>query len=307
MGNFIPQVWAAALLENLRPAHVYANVVNRDYEGDIKAYGDTVRINNIGGVTISDYTKNTLNLTPELLDGAGQVLTINQGKYFYFYLDDVDKAQQRPQIMEAAMREAAWGIADKTDSFLATTIAGAVATANQLDGGATRIVGTGAGDSDAYETLVDLRKALDLANVPANDRWCVIDPNFLAVLMKDVRFTSFGTSQNLDFVRNGPGTNNLGDTTPNVGAGVEGPGAGMLSKMVGMQVYVSNNVPVTGTTYTILAGYKGAATFAESIAEGSPEAYRLQTGFGDAVRSLHVYGATVARPNALSLVYTQYS
>lgn len=29
-----------------------------DYEGEIKAYGDTVKINSIGAVTISDYTKN---------------------------------------------------------------------------------------------------------------------------------------------------------------------------------------------------------------------------------------------------------
>ena len=52
--NFIPQIWANRILENLNAAHVFADRLNRDYEGDIRAHGDSVRINSIGRVTISD-------------------------------------------------------------------------------------------------------------------------------------------------------------------------------------------------------------------------------------------------------------
>jgi len=31
--NFIPALWSARLLENLNKSHVYANLVNRDFEG----------------------------------------------------------------------------------------------------------------------------------------------------------------------------------------------------------------------------------------------------------------------------------
>lgn len=310
VGNFIPQVWAAAILENLSPAHVYANCVNTDYDGEIKNFGDTVRINNIGRVTISNYTKQTTTLTPEFLDGAGQTLTIDQAKYFYFAVDDVDRAQAKPKVMSAAMREAAWGLADATDNFLATLLSGAVDTANQLDNNGTRVIGTGGTDSDAYETLVDLKVALDKGKVPSRDRWVVFDPNFLGALLKDPRFTSFGQSANLMLARNGPGTNMTADETPQVTGKVD-LGGGALSKMVGMDCYVSLNVPTTGsgstTTYTIIAGYKGAASYAESIPEGQPEAYRLQTGFSDAVRGLHVYGGKVVRSNAIATVLTQYS
>ena len=48
LNNFIPQIWSARLLQNLNEAHVFANLVNRDYEGEIKGVGDTVKINAIG-------------------------------------------------------------------------------------------------------------------------------------------------------------------------------------------------------------------------------------------------------------------
>lgn len=284
-------------------------MVNRDYEGEIKTFGDTVRINNIGGVTISSYTKGTTNLTPEFLDGAGQTLNIDQAKYFYFAVDDVDKAQIKPQVMQMAMKEAAWGVADATDTHLAAKLAANVDSANTLDSGSTRVVGVGAGDADAFETLIDLKVAMDKKNVPYNDRWVVVDPNFIGLLLKDPRFTSFGTDQNRALAVGGPGVNTLGGEVG--GAMPEGLGGGIFSKMIGMSLYVSNNVPTTGsgasTTYSILAGFKGAATYAESIAEGQPEAFRLQTGFSDAVRGLHVYGSAVPRPNALALVYVIYS
>ena len=34
--NFIPEVWSARLLEHLDKVHVYANLMNRDYEGEIR-------------------------------------------------------------------------------------------------------------------------------------------------------------------------------------------------------------------------------------------------------------------------------
>lgn len=66
--NFIPEIWSARLLEHMDKVHVYANLMNRDYEGDIKAYGDTVHINLLGDITISNYTGQRPGYPP----GAGQ-------------------------------------------------------------------------------------------------------------------------------------------------------------------------------------------------------------------------------------------
>jgi len=59
LDNFIPEVWSARLFVNLKKAHVFPGLVNTDYEGEISNLGDKVRINNIGDITIRDYTKNS--------------------------------------------------------------------------------------------------------------------------------------------------------------------------------------------------------------------------------------------------------
>ena len=109
LDNFIPQIWSARLLENLNKNHVFVGLCNRDYEGEIKGMGDQVKINSIGRVTIGDYQKNTDIEAPEVLNDAQRILLINQGKYFNFQIDDVDKAQQNPKVMNAAMKEASEG------------------------------------------------------------------------------------------------------------------------------------------------------------------------------------------------------
>src|ERR1044071_3169188 len=111
LNNFIATIWAARLLMNLNKAHVYAQdgVVNRDYEGDITGGGDTVKINSIGRVTIGSYTKNTNIGDPETLTDAQRSLLIDQQKYFNFQVDDVDKAQAKPSVMDEAMKEAGYG------------------------------------------------------------------------------------------------------------------------------------------------------------------------------------------------------
>src|SRR3972149_5797183 len=126
--NFIPTVWAASVLENLNDDHVYANAVNRDYEGLIKNFGDTVKINSLGRVTIRDYSKGATLTAPETLDDSQLALVINQAKYFNFEIDDIDKRQQNPNLMEDATKEAAWGLADTTDAYLAALIAASVDT-----------------------------------------------------------------------------------------------------------------------------------------------------------------------------------
>ena len=77
--KFVPEVWSATLLSILEKALVYAGapVVNRNYEGEIAAYGDTVHITSIADPSIVNYTKDT-DLTVEVLTDAEQLLTIDR-------------------------------------------------------------------------------------------------------------------------------------------------------------------------------------------------------------------------------------
>lgn len=302
---FIPTVWSKKFKDVLDPALVFRNCCNTDYEGEIKQQGDTVRVNTIGPVTISSYTKNTINLTPEVLQGAGQPMQITEADYFYFALDDVDKAQINVGVMEQAMKRASFGMKDQIDEFLAALIAAGVHEDNVLETSGTTsssatnpiVVGTGAGDVDAYSLLVNLATRLNKANVPSGDRWVVVNPDFVGLLLLDGRFTNFATAGAFETIKAGS----------SAGGEMGGGLPGVLQTLTGLHMYVSNQVPVSGDVYTILAGYKGATSFASQIPEGQPEAFRLQTGFADAVRGLQLYGGKVFEPAGLASAYIQYS
>src|SRR5260221_204840 len=160
--NFIPQLWGDTLLTALRKNLVYGGpLINRDWEGQIKQMGDTVKINMIGDITISNYSKDTDLASPQALTDAQSQLTITQAKYFNFEIDDVDQAQAANDgaIMQEAMSWAAYRLRDTIDQYLAGFY---VDSANVLTA-ATPVAPTqanvGAGTT-VYDYLVQLGQKL---------------------------------------------------------------------------------------------------------------------------------------------------
>ena len=105
--HFVPTIWSETLYQELQKNFVAVNHCNRDFEGDIKSKGSTVNICGVGAININDYTKNVDMNNPQELDDSVTKLIIDQAKFFNFQIDDVDKAQSSPKLMEAAMAKAA--------------------------------------------------------------------------------------------------------------------------------------------------------------------------------------------------------
>ena len=75
---------------------------------------------------------------------------------------------------------------------------------------------------------------------------------------------------------------------------------GSIGMVAGINLLVSNNVPVTGTPtddYHITAGVENAIGYAEQIV--NVEGLRLESSFADGVRGLHLYGAKVLQSELL--------
>ena len=274
--TFIPELWSARLLYNLEKSHVAANLVNRDYEGEIRRQGDTVHINTIGAITVRTYTTNTDINAADTLATTDQTLVINQAKYFNFQIDDVDKAQAAGDLMNTAMQRAAYALADTADAYLMGVIAAGVASGNTV---------TPASALDAtniYTSIVALRTVLDKANVPTAGRYVVIPPEVYALLLQDTRFVQASDSETLRA------------TLLN----------GQVGRVAGFDVYMSNNVPSTTssgtTTYSMIASVPASTTYAEQIV--NTEAYRLEKRFADGVKGLHVYGAKVTDGTAIAVL-----
>ena len=275
INNFIPEVWSARLLSSLKKCLVFAGpgVANRDYEGDIRQSGDTVRITSISRPTIGDYVKNSTTITPETLTDAQRSLLISQSKYFAFEVDDIDmrQAANGGALMNEAASEAAYGLADVADQYVAglyteVQAANAISTTAITD------------PAKAVKGLLDLKTKLDVANVPTQGRYVVVPPWYLNLLLQSDLFARVDASGTSEGLRNGT-----------------------VGRAWGFDVMMSNNcVLITGDDYAVMAGVPGAISFAEQIVK--VEAYRPESAFSDALKGLHLYGAKVVRPDALAVL-----
>lgn len=275
INNFIPEVWSARLLSSLKKSLVFAGpgVANRDYEGDIRQSGDTVRITSISRPTIGDYVKNSTTITPETLTDAQRSLLISESKYFAFEVDDIDmrQAANGGALMNEAASEAAYGLADVADQYVAGLYT-AVQAANAIS--TTAITDP----AKAVKGLLDLKTKLDVANVPTQGRYVVVPPWYLNLLLQSDLFARVDASGTSEGLRNGT-----------------------VGRAWGFDVMMSNNcVLITGDDYAVMAGVPGAISFAEQIVK--VEAYRPESAFSDALKGLHLYGAKVVRPDALAVL-----
>ncbi len=280
--TFIPTVWAARLLSALDKELVYGqtNVSNRDYEGDIRLAGNTVKIASIGDVTIGDYEKDTPIGDPETLTDSDQTMAINQQKYFHFYVDSIDRAQSIVNVLDEAMRRSAWKLRDAADAYISGLMDAAVPGGNQIGSLVTPKEPTA---DDAYEYLVDLGVLLDESNTPLDGRFCVVPAWFHGLLLKDDRFINAGTLRSDRALANGA-----------------------VGEAAGFTILKSNSVPNTaGEKYRIIAGHRIATTYAEQILD--LQTYQPEQLFGDAIKGLHVYGAKVVRPSALACLIADKS
>ena len=273
--NFIPEVWAAELLSSLKKSLVYAGpgVVNRDYEGEIANQGDTVHITSISRPTIGTYTKNVTTITPETLTDAERSLNIDQAKYFAFEVDDVDMRQSRDggRLMSEAAAEAGYGLADVADQYVAGLYTG-VAAGNLI--GATSITDA----AKAVAGVLALKTKLDEASAPATGRYVIVPPWYHSLLLQSDLFARLDASGSTDGLRNG-----------------------IVGRAWGMDVLMSNNVPViAGDDYAVQAGVPGAIAYADQV--NKVEAYRPQDSFSDALKGLQLYGAKVTRPTAFAVL-----
>lgn len=267
VATFIPELWSARLLQGLEKSHVATNLVNRDYEGQIRNQGDKVNINTLSDVAIKTYTPNSDIASPDDLTTTKQQLEITEADYFNIQLDDVDRVQATGELMDTAMRNVAYKMNDRTDSFILGKIASGVDSGNIIGTTESPIQVT---KNNIYESIIEMRTKLDKANVPTSGRTIIIPPEIYALLLQDERFVKSDAVAGQNVLVNG-----------------------LVGRVAGFDVFESNNVvyDTNNKFWKVTAQVRTATTFAEQIVK--TEAYRMEKRFSDAVKGLHVYGAKV--------------
>lgn len=267
LNNFVPEIWSANILDTLNNSLVFANLANHDYEGEIRAYGDTVHITGISDIQIQDYTKyGKLTIQPATDIDAG-VLKIDQSKAFAFEVDDLDTVQARKDLRGKFQERAAYNLAAEVDKYVGGLMVSAAA--------GKALKKTYTKPEDVYESIVSLGVRLSKQNIPTTGRFLVVDPDVYGMLLLDDRFVK-NTAVESATLHNG-----------------------FVGNVNGFTVYQTNLMPGnTDTKHTMLAGSTIATTFAQQLSK--MESTRKEEGFSDIVKGLLVYGSKVIRPEALA-------
>jgi len=290
-GNWVPAVYSQKVQKFFRRASVVEDITNTDYAGEIENFGDTVNIVKEPSITVSDYARGQSVNTQSLADDKLQ-LTVDQGSYFAFKVDDIEERQSHVNWEALATSSGAYSLKRNYDYNVLKYI---------YDNAATSAANTGTDaspiDGDAAaDTLADVISAaktvLDGNDVPEENRWLVAPPAFYKQLRKagaKIMDQSVMADGSASSMRNGMVTDR---------------------PLFGFRLYSTNAIAVSSgaatsktfgsagsNEYAILYGHQSGVATANHIAK--TELIRDPDSFSDIVRGLHVFGRKILRTDAV--------
>ena len=274
--HFIPEVWAASILENFRNKAVLTGLANRDYEGDLKA-GNTVHIPGIVDIQVKDYKTGVVakpggggtlprTTAPDEVSDTGIEIKVDQEKSFDFLVDDIDRAQSNKSF-DKYTESAGIGLVEDAEAFLTGLLS--------TQGTATTGIANPTDWASAYNVVLALRGKLTDAKVPQAGRVLLVNAKFENFLLSDgSKLTAFDKANTTDGLREA-----------------------IIGRLLGFDVVVS---PWMDNTKPMAIGlHKPSVAYVSQISE--VESMRAENTFADRVRGLHVYGGKVLRPTAVQV------
>ena len=263
--HFIPEVFSKKLQAKFYAQTILSEVTTNEYEGEISGLGNKVNIRTVPAVTVADYSG---SLSYADVTSGTVELDINKAKSYAFKVDDILRTQADIDFMNAAAEDAAQNmkIAIETDVFANVGAGSSLTDVNSSE------AGTNAGNILGH--ILTAGKTLDQNNIPETERFMVIDPATAAIIKNSDLKQAYLTGDAESPLRNG--------------------NIGMIDRFT---VYVSNNLPTSGSVTTGLFGHPKAVAYASQMT--NTETVRLESSFGDGVRGLSVYGYKVVVPTAI--------
>lgn len=273
-GLMVNEVWSKLIQRNLDDYGVMADCVNRKYEGEIKASGDTVRIPTLGNIAVRTHS----DATPIQYDtptGSEQILLIDQQKEWGFKISTIEMKQANVKDLQARYSERAKvALGNNTDTALHTLGFAGVNTANQLGTQAVT-------KANIYDVCLDLYQALADSNAinaagkgeDGKRPWLIVPPAIVK-LMKASDEMTHSTAAADEVIRKGT-----------------------ILQYAGFDVKQSTLIK-NASGFKILAGTTEAITYARQITE--TKVSEDKDYFGIYVAGLDVYGMKVVQDKALA-------
>ena len=266
----IDEVWAKEILENRRNRLVMEQLVNHDYEGQIKNHGDVVHIISLPDMVAQDIVPGTeMTVTP--LVPTEQLLVIDQYKGVPAEVQDMLMKQSTYDLRRPYTEKIGFALADAIDKYLIGLAVAGVAAGNTLT----------AVSALNKATLVAAHAKLDVLNVPTEGRSLIINGFGKADLRLDQDMT----------------------WADRQGNGVSIAGAGYAGTIYDTPVYVTNQVPKinSNANWAFILIHRDALTVAVQI-NPEVETDRRVLSKSWIVAGSTLFGGKVIRPDHIVVI-----
>jgi len=274
--NFIPTMWAEQINRELERMCVFAEDCNRQYEGNVKAKGDSVRILGVGRPTITETTDKDITLSDaEDVEDTSITMPINHIAYFNYKVDDIDKRQAVGGVMDALSKETSEGLANTMDKFVASF----ASNAGAIKDASTTYQITAENVLSKIDTAIQKLYEKDVS--PSTEIVLTCSPRFYFLLKQ--AYTKLDTD-NSKMLENG-----------------------RVGRYGNVVVKMSNNIATAsaGATDLIMVRTKRAIAFVNPMTH--TEAYRPEKRFSDAVKGFVLYDGKIVRPKEMIVMNVKYT
>jgi len=181
--NFTPEMWSRRIQALLRKELVSRAIANTE-EQAMMTFGDVVHRPYISDAYPTDYTKGTA-VTAQDIATTDESLDIDQSKVIPYYIDDVDKIQNKYNTPLELSSRAAHLLAREIDATVLAQVTNAALDIDDGDIGGTSGNPISLSSSNAINTFGSAYAELGSNNVEMDRDWfCVIDPKMANVIMQ---------------------------------------------------------------------------------------------------------------------------
>lgn len=184
LANLIPEIWSPKMYEELRASNqLFTNFFAKEYEGEIRSSGDTVRVNTLAKPTAEDvYANNDGSFNKQAVSISQQSIVANHHTSAAFEISDIAMLQSL-EFQAEAQKALLDAIKEKMESdIIALLIPSAAAPDHD-------IAPAVAGDLATVD-VATARTLLSTALVPMSDRVGFVDPQYYGDLLQEQQMMS---------------------------------------------------------------------------------------------------------------------
>ena len=293
--TFIPEIWSDEIVAAYKRSLVLATAVNK--MSHVGKKGDTIHIPK---PTRGSASAKAASTQVTLIAATETEVTVSINKHYEYsrLIEDVTDVQSQPSLRSFYTDDAGYALAKQVDSdigLLAKTFGDDNGSGSDWVHSNSFYVDAGNGiDAYAVDTVAvtdlftdlafrELVKELDDNDTPMDGRFLVIPPSVRSQLMGIDRYVSS------DFVSS------------------QGVQNGLIGQLYGVDIYVSNNLPVVETaadndnsavdTVGAIMSQRDAMVLVEQVGVRTQTQYK-QEWLGDLMTADTIYGVKTVRPES---------